>query len=51
MMQTHTMPQTDEPARAPERMIDQDDPTEDAVPRLVDADERDTDEDGYGYGV
>ena len=49
-MQMHTTPQTVEPARAPERMVDQDDPA-DAVPRAVDADERDTDEDGYGYGV
>ena len=49
-MQTHTMPHPDEPARAPERMADQDDPA-DAVPRAADADDGDTDEDGYGYGV
>ena len=49
-MQIHTTPQTVEPARAPERMVDQDDQI-DALPPATDADDRDTDEDGYGYGV
>lgn len=49
-MTTHTDPQTDEPARLPERVGEFDAPV-DVVARIAEAEDRDVDEEGYGYGV
>lgn len=49
-MTTHTVPPTDEPARLPERVGDFDVPA-DVVVRIAEAEDRDADEEGYGYGV
>ena len=49
-MMMHTPSQTDDPAHPPECIGDADMPT-DAAACATDGEDRENDEDGYGYGV
>lgn len=49
-MNTHTTTANDEPTRYPDAVSDGDDPS-DQRQMAPDADERDPEEAGYGYGV